>query len=255
MKAIDKEKFGMFIQELRKEKGMTQKDLAEKLFLSDKAVSKWERGQSLPDVGLLEPLADLLGVTVTELLRGEQMGQEPMNRGEVEDLVASAVGFSNREDLARQGRRQQFWRAAHVLSSVAGIFELVILRAAGFSWDELLQSAAVVVGLGALFGFWTCWMMREKLPAYYDENKINYYSSGIFRLHMAGVRFNNSNWPHIVAALRAYTVALPVAFPALWYVLRFVLEPMMGEMWSLPVTLLGVLGLFIPIYVVGKKYE
>lgn len=255
MKAIDKEKFGVFIQELRKEKGMTQKEMAERLFLSDKAVSKWERGQSLPDVGLLEPLADLLGVTVTELLRGERMGQGSLNMGEVEDLVASAVGFSNRDDLARQGRRQQFWRAAHVLSSVAGIFELVALHVAGFSWDELLQSVAVMVGLGALFGFWTCWMMREKLPDYYDENKISYYGDGIFRLHMAGLRFNNSNWPHIVAALRAYTVAMPVAFPVLWYVLRLPLEPLMGEMWSLPVTLVGALGLFIPIYVVGKKYE
>ncbi len=51
---IDKEKFGSFVAQLRREKGLTQKDLAEKLFLSDKAVSKWERGLSLPDIRLLE---------------------------------------------------------------------------------------------------------------------------------------------------------------------------------------------------------
>ena len=68
---IDKEKFGAFLARLRKEKGLTQKELAERLFVSDKAVSKWERSLSLPDVALLLPLADCLWVNVTELLRGE----------------------------------------------------------------------------------------------------------------------------------------------------------------------------------------
>ena len=65
---LDKEKFGEFIAKLRKEHEMTQKELAEKLFVSDKAVSKWERGQSLPDITLINPLADILGVTPAELL-------------------------------------------------------------------------------------------------------------------------------------------------------------------------------------------
>ena len=69
---IDKERFGAFLARLRKEKGMTQKELAERLFVSDKAVSKWERALSLPDVALLIPLADCLGVSVAELLRGER---------------------------------------------------------------------------------------------------------------------------------------------------------------------------------------
>ena len=65
---IDKEQFGAFVAQLRKEKGLTQKALAEQLYVSDKAVSKWERSLSLPDVTLLHPLADVLGVTVEELL-------------------------------------------------------------------------------------------------------------------------------------------------------------------------------------------
>ena len=73
MYEIDKEKFGTFLSQLRREKGMTQKDLAEKLFVSDKAVSKWERGLSLPDVALLQPLADLMGVTISELLSGQRI--------------------------------------------------------------------------------------------------------------------------------------------------------------------------------------
>ncbi len=68
MYEIDKKKFGAFIAEHRKEKGYTQKELSERLFISDKAVSKWETGVSIPDAALWIPLADLLDVTGTELL-------------------------------------------------------------------------------------------------------------------------------------------------------------------------------------------
>lgn len=63
-------KIGKFIASLRKEKGMTQKELGEKLFITDKAVSKWERGQSLPDISLLTKLAEVLEVDPTEILQG-----------------------------------------------------------------------------------------------------------------------------------------------------------------------------------------
>ena len=78
MYEIDKVKFGAFISELRKEKGIIQKELASRLYISDKAVSKWETGHSVPDITLLTPLAEQLGVTVTELLechRIETTGQ------------------------------------------------------------------------------------------------------------------------------------------------------------------------------------
>ena len=64
MNGIDKERFGAFLAVLRKEKGLTQRALAERLYVSDKAVSKWERGLSLPDVALLTPLSEALGVGV-----------------------------------------------------------------------------------------------------------------------------------------------------------------------------------------------
>ncbi len=67
---------GRFISELRKEKEMTQKDLAEKLNVTDKAVSKWETGRSVPDVSLLIDLSEILGVTVIELLKGEKIRTE-----------------------------------------------------------------------------------------------------------------------------------------------------------------------------------
>ena len=61
MYEIDKAKFGSFLSALRKENGLTQKEVAQKVSVSDKAVSKWERGLSLPDITLLIPLAELFG--------------------------------------------------------------------------------------------------------------------------------------------------------------------------------------------------
>ena len=61
---IDKTQFGGFVALCRKEKGLTQKQLAQRLYVSDKAVSKWERGLSLPDISLLQPLAQALDLSV-----------------------------------------------------------------------------------------------------------------------------------------------------------------------------------------------
>ena len=112
MYEIDKARFGAFVAGLRREGGMTQKELAQRLFVSDKAVSKWERGLSMPDVALLAPLSELLGVTVTELLRGQRTQErETLEAGEVERLVSSAVRLSAGEQRVR-ARRRKGWRLA-----------------------------------------------------------------------------------------------------------------------------------------------
>lgn len=64
---------GAVIRKLRESKRMTQEELAEKIFVSSKAVSKWETGQGFPDISLLEPLANALGISVIELLSGEDV--------------------------------------------------------------------------------------------------------------------------------------------------------------------------------------
>ncbi len=73
---MDQEKIGKFICECRKGKGLTQAALAEKLNVSDRAVSKWERGICLMDMSLLKPLSEILGVSVNELLAGEKIEEE-----------------------------------------------------------------------------------------------------------------------------------------------------------------------------------
>ena len=68
---MDQKKIGLFIATCRKKKGLTQKQLAEKLSVTDKSVSKWERGIHLPDASLYIPLCEILGITISEFFLGE----------------------------------------------------------------------------------------------------------------------------------------------------------------------------------------
>lgn len=96
-------KTGAFIKKLRKEKNMTQKELAQKLHITDRAVSKWERGLNAPDIALLEPLAEALDVSVSELIQGERAEALP------EDSTKSLLEYS-KEEIARKvgGLRKKY---------------------------------------------------------------------------------------------------------------------------------------------------
>ena len=73
---MDQEKIGRFIAELRKENSLTQKELAEKLSVSDRTVGNWERGRNLPNPSLFVPLCSILDITLTELFNGERIEKE-----------------------------------------------------------------------------------------------------------------------------------------------------------------------------------
>lgn len=70
---MDQIKTGKFIAQMRKEQGLTQSQLADKLFISNKTISKWETGKGLPEVSLMLPLCEILGINVNELLTGEKI--------------------------------------------------------------------------------------------------------------------------------------------------------------------------------------
>lgn len=80
---------GQFIKQCRKEKGLTQEKLAEKLGVSAKAVSKWECGNGLPDVSLMLPLCEILGITVNELLSGCRIDGADYKAKAEENLIAA----------------------------------------------------------------------------------------------------------------------------------------------------------------------
>ena len=92
---MDTNASGRFIADLRKQKGYTQKELAEKLMVTDKAISRWETGKGLPDTSLLKPLADILGVSVSELLSGKIIEETEMKEC-TDTIILEALNYSKR---------------------------------------------------------------------------------------------------------------------------------------------------------------
>lgn len=124
---MNREKTGALIAAARKEKNMTQKDLAKVLHVSDRAVSKWERGAGFPDVSLLEPLADALDLQVLDLLRGEEQEE-----AEPEVTVRRALVL-----LVRQAREKTRRRWGKILGTLAA------LAIVGFVLFGILDRAGV----------------------------------------------------------------------------------------------------------------
>ncbi len=247
---IDKQKFGVFVAGLRKERGLTQKELAGRLFLSDKAVSKWETGASIPDTAVLIPLSEALGVSVTELLLCRRMEPStPMSAGDVENVVKTAISYPEEKPLRAYQVRSK-WKGIYVGSLAVAVAELLLSVRNGFMSTGLL----LIAGLGGLFGMYFCFFALEKLPRYYDENRINTYSDWFFQMNFPGLAYNNRNWPHILNASRAWSVAAMTLYPFLNYGLAlFLPERWVAELFVVLLFVFG--GMFIPIYTAGKKYK
>jgi transcriptional regulator with XRE-family HTH domain len=87
---MDQKKIGIFIAQRRKELDMTQKELAGKLGITDRAVSKWETGRSLPDLSLLQPLSHVLEIDVNDLLNGAIISEDKYRKKSGENLISLA---------------------------------------------------------------------------------------------------------------------------------------------------------------------
>lgn len=115
-------KTGAFIASLRKEKGLTQVQLAEKLNVTDKAISRWETGKGLPEASLLISLASTLGITVNELLTGEKISEETFSQKSDNNLV-NAV--QRTEKAVKQGKLTKLFLIIAVIVCVLSISLLV----------------------------------------------------------------------------------------------------------------------------------
>ena len=98
---MDTVKIGAFIKAQRNSLNMTQKDLAEKIGCTDKAISRWETGKGLPDSSFLIPLASILGITVNELLTGEKISEETFSQKSDDNLVNAVQGI---EKTVKKGK-------------------------------------------------------------------------------------------------------------------------------------------------------
>ena len=140
---MEAKQFGQFIAGIRKEKKMTQAELAQQIYVTDKAVSRWERGLGFPDIQTLEPLAQALGITVLELMRSEkketeEQDQQPEERRYTQGEVAEML--QNAGDISRQQKKQD--RNANVIAGIVLAAITVIV------WMTKLASlgGALVIG-------------------------------------------------------------------------------------------------------------
>lgn len=102
---MDQIKVGGFIAEMRKRQGLTQKDLAEQLELSDKTISKWECGKSMPDPSVMIPLCKVLDINVNELLSGERLDAAEYSRKAEENMVNLIIKNNQDRNTQRRDRR------------------------------------------------------------------------------------------------------------------------------------------------------
>lgn len=96
---MDQTKIGRFLAACRKEKDLTQRQLAELLHVSDKTVSKWETGKGLPEAQLMLPLCEALGISVNELLSGERLTETEYQRKAEENMVNLIEGQKGRQGV------------------------------------------------------------------------------------------------------------------------------------------------------------
>ena len=138
---MDAQKTGTLIQSARKEKQLTQKELARRLHISDRTVSKWERGAGLPDVALWEPLADALGLPVQCLISGEAGEREPGP----EAMVREAIRLACRQWKANARRRLGTLFGWAGILAILGFVLLGILDRTGFFLREVSREVPAVI--------------------------------------------------------------------------------------------------------------
>ncbi len=255
---MDKEQFGAFVAERRKEKQLTQKELADMLRISDKAVSKWERGLSYPDITILEPLAGILSVSLTELVEGRIMEvEDKIDKKEVEEMLQQTMELNNAK-LEKEAGYHRFSRICAIISIIiASLAECsVLLFLENVKWFIVLLHLPTVMCLIYFFGIYFWGVAKETLPGYYDEKRIAEYKDGAFSMTMPGVTFNNNNWKPILSALRLWTMIVSLIYPVITILIdRFVkLDGFMVFLLFIPA--FGALfSCFIPLRHAAKKYE
>lgn len=255
MYELDKAAFGGFLAQLRREKGMTQKELAADLYVSDKAVSKWERGLSVPDISLLVPLAERLNVTVTELLEGRRTEEEQrFTHEETEELIRKALQFSVEPPERRQARTKKYL-PVYIVCCVLGIAEALAVWGAGLADTEGAKTLLILgVVFGIVYGAYSMFWMTETLPRYYDENRICNFAQGGFHIHIPGVYYNNRNWKHILRAFRVWSMASLILMPPCTAAAMLAEHVTDWQVWG-AVLIVYIASLFGTIIIMAKKYE
>lgn len=174
---MDQIKIGKFIASCRKEASLTQAALAEKLGISDRAVSKWENGKSMPDSGIMLELCDLLNINVNELLSGERIMVESYDKRAEENLLAMKKEI---EEKNRQMLGTEIWIG--VPATVSGLIMCAVASYVDMpTWSRavlisvaiamILIVAFIAVGIEQKAGYYECGVCHHRhVPTYWQTN-------------------------------------------------------------------------------------
>lgn len=141
---MDQKKIGSFFKELRKEKGITQEQLAEQLNVTGRTISRWETGNNMPDLDILIELAEFYKIDIRELIDGERKS-EKMNK-EMEETILKVADYSNEE-------KNRLMKKLHVFSwiGVVAFTIFIVLEAMGLA-DSGVTEAIASFCCGGSFG-------------------------------------------------------------------------------------------------------
>ena len=184
---MDQTKIGKFIAECRKKKKLTQMELAEKLNITDRAVSKWENGRAMPDSSIMLELCNLLGITVNELLSGEVIEMKEYEKQAEENLLKLK---KEKEEADKILLNLEIWVG---LVSVLLFLTMIIIA----SYCDVSDNIRLLIMIPSfIFLFAICFLMLriEQKAGYYECQKCHHryvptYSSVLWAPHAGRTRY------------------------------------------------------------------
>lgn len=141
---MDTKKIGIFLAQLRREQNLTQEQLGERLGVTNKTVSRWENGNYLPPVEILQLLSDFYGITINEILSGERLNEEQY-RQKAEENIKSALDSSAFTLDEKINYYKNKWRKDHYWACLTARVLIWVLLAIGILTQELLWTIAFAV--------------------------------------------------------------------------------------------------------------
>ena len=144
---MDQKKIGLFLKELRKEKQLTQEQLAERFGVTSRSVSRWETGSNMPDLSILVELADFYDVDIRDIIDGERNGED-MNKEEKERLQLVADYAETEKNTLLM--RLRIFSIVGLISLIAGLTMMVISRENNLPVYDYLMGPLMGGAIGAL---------------------------------------------------------------------------------------------------------
>ena len=183
---MDQIKIGKFISECRKKENLTQAQLAEKLNITDRAVSKWENGKAMPDSSIMLDLCSFLNISVNELLRGEEINMENNNKQNEELLLSLAKELEQ--------KNKTIWKCMWVIMTVSMVALLAGVMIAGFLIPEGIWQGITIAGICFVFLIPCFYALKLEVSvgAYKCKNCgyeiVPTYSEALWAMHMGTTR-------------------------------------------------------------------